>query len=90
MKRINKNILLSLILVISILSLSACKKKEPEIPDNFGVGKEIVETSEIDTTESDKFNVLDNNIAGYEATKSIDEYIEEQSKISEEMEKIIW
>lgn len=54
MKHINKKILLSLILIISIFSLSACKKKEPEMPDNFGVGKEIVEISEIETTESEK------------------------------------
>ena len=79
MKKINKNILL-FVLMTSILMLSGCKKKIEDKPSDWGVGKEIIETSAIETTEADKFNVSDQNVPGYEITKSADEIKEEISK----------
>lgn len=66
MKNLNRNILLLVVLMTSILMLSGCKSKEPKRPDNFGIQElPVTESSsvsgkEIEVETTDAFAITDN------------------------------
>lgn len=86
-----KNISVVCVCFLMLSSLAGCQKKVEEKPVGFGENREVIETSasEGESTKQDEFNVSDQNIPGYEITKSSQEIQEEkESQIEEEIAKI--